>query len=141
MEKRGDKKKLTKESLQPIQQVQDLGKEEQSMCSETLREDTASDGLRLRLEILSRQKWRMWLSWRTYAEKGIWLDPEMEKAEMVEELVQYMEFCGAVKRNKEATVPGKLVVINVYREQWVGLSLPVKHVRVRAVRQGTTLAL
>ena len=30
------KYKLTKESLQPIWQVQDLGKEDQCMCSETL---------------------------------------------------------------------------------------------------------
>ena len=30
------------------------------------------------------------MSWRTYAGEGIWLAPEMEEAEMVEELVQYM---------------------------------------------------
>ena len=55
----------------------------------------------------------------------------MEEAELVEALVKYTVFWCAMKRIKEATVPGKLVVIDVYREQWVGLSLPVKHVRVR----------
>ena len=59
----------------------------------------------------------------------------MEEAEIVEELVQYIAFCCAVKRNKDATVAGKLVAVNVCHEQWVGLSLPINHVRVRAVRQ------
>ena len=27
--------------------------------------------------------WRVWVSWRTYAQKGIRLDPDMEQAEMV----------------------------------------------------------
>ena len=35
---------------------------------------------------------------------------------------------------------GKLVAINIYHEQWVGLSLPVNHVMVRAVRQGVKRA-
>ena len=59
---------------------------------------------------------------------------------MAEELAQYMAFCCAVKRNKEVAVVGKLVAVNAYHEQWVGLSLPIKHVRVRAVRQGTKRA-
>lgn len=40
--------------------------------------------------------WNVWLRWRTYAEKGIWLDQEMDEAEMVKELVQYMTFSRAV---------------------------------------------
>ena len=55
---------------------------------------------------------------------------------MVEELMQYMAFCCAVEKNKEATIGGKLAAVNVYHDQWVGLSLPISHVRVRAVRQG-----
>ena len=47
-----------------------------------------------------------------------------------------MAFCCAVKPNKEATVAGKLVAVNFYHQQWVGLSLPINYVRVRAVRQG-----
>ena len=76
------------------------------------------------------------MTWRTYAGKGIWLDAERGEAGMVEELLRYMAFCCAVKRNKEATVAGKLVAVNFYHEQWVGLSLPISHVRVKAVRQG-----
>ena len=41
-----------------------------------------------------------------------------------------------MKKNKEATVVGKLVAVNFYHEQWVGLSLPISHVRVKAVWQG-----
>ena len=46
-----------------------------------------------------------------------------------------------MKRNKDGTVAGKLVAVNFYHEQSVGLSLPVNHVRVRAVRQGIERAL
>ena len=52
--------------------------------------------------------WNVWLRWRTYAEKGIWLDAEAEEAEMAEELVQHTALCCAVNRDNEATV-GKLV--------------------------------
>ena len=76
------------------------------------------------------------MSWRTCAKKGILLDPEMEEAETVEELAQCMAICCAVKRNKEAAVAGKLVTVHFYHEQWVRPSLPISHVRVRAVRQG-----
>ena len=48
-------KNLAKESPQTVCQVQELGKEEQRMCSEILREDAPLDGLRLRLERLTRQ--------------------------------------------------------------------------------------
>ena len=46
---------LTKESPPTIWQVQELGEEEQRMCSEFLREDTPSDGLPRRLERLTRR--------------------------------------------------------------------------------------
>ena len=80
--------------------------------------------------------WRMWVSWRTVRRKEICLDSEMEEAEMVKELAQYMAFCCALKRKKKATASGKLVTVNFCHGQWVGLSLPISHVRVRAVRQG-----
>ena len=80
--------------------------------------------------------WRMWVSCRKYAGKGIWLEEEMGKAGMATEQVQHMAFCCAVKKNKEATVAGKLVAVNFYHEQWVGLPLPISHARVKAVRQG-----
>ena len=78
----------------------------------------------------------MWMSWRQYAGKGILLDPEMEAAEMAAELVQCMALRCAVIRNKEAPMAGKPVAVSLYHEQWVGLSLPIVHVRARVVRQG-----
>ena len=48
-------KNVTKESPETVWQVQELGKEEQRMCSEILREVTPLDGLRLRLEIITRK--------------------------------------------------------------------------------------
>ena len=80
--------------------------------------------------------WRMWVSWRMYAGKGIWLEEEMGKVGMVKEVAQYMAFCCAVENNKEATVAGKLVAVNFYHEQWLELPLSISHVSVKAVRQG-----
>ena len=77
----------------------------------------------------------MWVSWRTVRRKEICLDSEMEEAEMVKELAQYMAFCCALKRKKKATASGKLVTVKFCHGQWVELSLPISHVRVRAVRQ------
>ena len=59
---------------------------------------------------------RMWVSWRTHTGKGILFDAEMGEAGMVEELVQYMVFCCAVKRKVEATVARKLEAINFHHE-------------------------
>ena len=76
------------------------------------------------------------MSWTKYAGKVIWLEEEMGKSGMAEELVQYMSFCCAVKKKKEETVTGKLVAVNFYLELWVGLPLPVSRVSVKAVTQG-----
>ena len=51
----GFRKNLAKESPQTVWQVQELEGEEQWMCSEFLREDTPLDGLRRRLERLTRR--------------------------------------------------------------------------------------
>ena len=48
-------KNLTKESPQTVWLVQELREEEQWMCSEILREDTPTDGLRRRLKRLTRR--------------------------------------------------------------------------------------
>lgn len=70
--------------------------------------------------------WKMWLSWRTCAEMEIWLDAEMGDARMIEELAQYVAFSCAMKRIDERTVARKLVAVNLYLEQWVGLSLRMR---------------
>ena len=42
------------------------------------------------------------------------------EGELVEELTGFMAYFCAERKNKEATVAGKLVAANFYHEQWVG---------------------
>ena len=64
----------------------------------------------------------------------------MNEWELVEELAQFMAYCCAERKNKEATVAGKLVAVNVYDEHWVRLSLPLQHVGIKAARKGVKRA-
>ena len=61
---------------------------------------------------------RMWVSWRTMRGKGNWLGKELDEWELVEELTEFMAYCCAGRKNKEATVAGKLMAVNFYHEQW-----------------------
>ena len=56
--------------------------------------------------------------------------------EFVVELAEFMGYCGAEKVNKETTFAGELVVINLYLELFVGLSLPRGNPLSKSVRQG-----
>ena len=47
---------------------------------------------------------------------GIWLGEEMNEWELVEELTEFMAYCCAERKNKEATVAGKLDSLNYYHE-------------------------
>ena len=47
-----------------------------------------------------------------------------------------MGYCCAGKGNKESTVVGRLMAINFYHEQCLGLSLPISNPLHRSVRQG-----
>ena len=60
----------------------------------------------------------------------------MSEGELVEKLAEFMAYCCAERKNKEATVAGKLVAANFYHEQWVGSSLLLQHFRIKAVRKG-----
>ena len=60
----------------------------------------------------------------------------MSEGELVEKLAEFMAYCCAERKNKEATVAGKLVAVSFYHEQWVGLSLPLQHFRIKAVWKG-----
>ena len=51
------------------------------------------------------------MSWRVMRRKGIWLGGEMNEWEQVEELAEFMAYCCAERKNKEATVAGKLVAV------------------------------
>ena len=68
--------------------------------------------------------------------KGNWLGKQLGKWELVEELTEFMAYCGEEMKNKEATVAGKLMSVNFYHEQFGGLSLPRQHFRSQAVNKG-----
>ena len=72
------------------------------------------------------------------AGKGNWLRGDMSEVELVKELLiaEFTAYCCTERKNKEATVVGKMVALNVYHEQWVRLSLPLQHFRIQAVRMG-----
>ena len=76
----------------------------------------------------------MWVSWRIMRGKGKWLGKELGEWELVKELTEFMAYCGAARKNKEATVARKLMGVNFYHEQWGGLSLP-QHFRIQAVKK------
>ena len=57
----------------------------------------------------------------------------------MEELAEFMANCCAA-RKKEVPTAETLVAMTFYHEQWVGLSLPVQHVRIKAARKGIKTA-
>ena len=63
---------------------------------------------------------RMWVSWRMMRGNGNWLGKGLGEWELVEERTEFMADCCAERKNKEATVAGKLMAVNVYHEQWGG---------------------
>ena len=65
---------------------------------------------------------------------------ELGEWELVEELTGFMAYCCAERKNMEATVAGKLMAVNLYHEQWRGLSLPLQHFRIQAVKKGVRRA-
>ena len=82
--------------------------------------------------------WRMWVSWRSFIRKKCWLRKYKMEMELARELVEFMGYCFACagKGNKESTIVGKLVAINFYHEQFLGLSVPMSNPLIRSVRQG-----
>ena len=80
--------------------------------------------------------WRLWVNWRSFVGIGCWLQKGMGEMEFVVELAEFMGYCGAEKVNKETTFAGELVVINLYLELFVGLSLPRGNPLSKSVRQG-----
>ena len=54
--------------------------------------------------------------------------------ELVRELVEFMGYCCTGKENKESTIVGKLVAINFYHEQFLGLSVPMSNPLIKSVR-------
>ena len=80
-------------------------------------------------------EWRLWVNWRLFVRKGCWLQKAMGEMELVAEVAESMGYCCAEKGNKETTIAGKLVVINFYHEQFMGLSLPFGNPLIKSVKQ------
>ena len=60
----------------------------------------------------------------------------MGEMELVWEWVEFMGYCCAGKGNKESTIVGKLLAINLYHEQSLRLPVPMSNPLIRSVRQG-----
>ena len=59
----------------------------------------------------------------------------MNDGELVDELAEFMAYYCADTKKKEATVAEKLGAVNFYRKQWVELTSPLQHFRIKAVRR------
>ena len=68
--------------------------------------------------------------------KGDWLGEETNQCDFVDETTDFRASCCAERESKEATEAGKLIAVNVYHEQSVGLSLPMAHVRTKSLEDG-----
>ena len=64
------------------------------------------------------------------------VEGDMNEWELVEELAEFVAYCCAGRKKKEATVAGKRVAVILYNEQWVGLSLPLQQVMIKIARNG-----
>ena len=76
------------------------------------------------------------MRWRSFIGKGCSLRKDMGEMELVGELVEFTGYCCAGKENKESSIVGKLVAINFYHEQFLGLPVPMSNPLVGFVRQG-----
>ena len=80
------------------------------------------------------------MNWRSFIGKECWLNKGVGKMELVVELAEFIGYCCAEKGNKKTTIAGKLVAINFYHEQFVGLSMPLGIPLIESVKQGTKRA-
>lgn len=59
----------------------------------------------------------------------------MRVGEMMEEIALFRGYCCKVQNNREAMIMRKLVAVNYYYDQWMGLSLPLVHFRIQAIKE------
>ena len=59
----------------------------------------------------------------------------MNEWEPVEDLAEIIVYGCTERTNMEATVARKLIAVNAYQQQWVGLSLPLQQFRIKAGRK------
>lgn len=55
----------------------------------------------------------MWVEWRYKVEKSTWMT-DVSKAEVVDELAEFMGYCSEVLGNMESTTREKLVAVNFF---------------------------
>lgn len=55
---------------------------------------------------------------------------------VVDELAKYMVYCCAALGNREATIVGKIVAVDLFHGPWTGRSSPLNHFRIKAVKEG-----
>ena len=68
--------------------------------------------------------------------EGNWSGKELGEWELVEELTEFMAYCCPERKNKEATVAGKLMVVTFYHEQWGGAVSAAAALQIQAVKKG-----
>ena len=71
---------------------------------------------------------------------GCWLQKRMGKEELAAELTEYIGYCCARKGSKESIIAGKLVAVQLYHEQFVGLSSPLSNPLISSGKQGINRA-
>ena len=76
------------------------------------------------------------MKWREWRGRNRWLEATASELDVVDELAEYMTYCCAVRGNWESTVAGKLVAVKFFHEQRMGRSLPLNHLRIKAVKEG-----
>ena len=83
-----------------------------------------------------RGAWWLWVKWREWRRRSRWLEATAPEPEVVDELAEYMAYCGAARGTRETPIAGKLVAVNFSHKQWVGRSLPLDHFRIKAAKGG-----
>ena len=63
--------------------------------------------------------------------KSCLLEANESELDVVDELAE----CAA-QGNRETTIAGQLIAVNVLYEQWVRTLLPLDHFRIKAVKEG-----
>ena len=62
-----------------------------------------------------------------YREGVCWRRKDIGEMELVGKSVDFMGYCCVGKGNEVSTIGGKLVAVNFYHEQFLGLSVPMKN--------------
>lgn len=84
---------------------------EKEKYSTIFRGDVPSDVLCCRFEGLPKRSGRSVLKWREWRTKSCWLDATAP------ELAEYITYCCVTRGNRETLLAGKLVAVNVCRDQ------------------------